>query len=88
MSPESHQALEDKLRGVIVEQLGVDEEEVTNETSLVKELGADSLDMVEVVMALEDTFQLEVPEEDIADIETFGDLVAYMAGRVPDYTAA
>ena len=88
MTPESYQALEDKLKELIVEQLNVDPEEVQNGVSLTDELGADSLDMVELVMALEDTFGLkEVPEEDVAEIETFADLVAYMAGRVPDYTA-
>ena len=57
-------AVADKVKGIIVEQLGVDEEEVTADASFVDDLGADSLDTVELVMALEEEFGLEIPDED------------------------
>ena len=61
-------AVGDKVRSIIVEQLGVDEEEVTSDASFVDDLGADSLDTVELVMALEEEFGLEIPDEDAEKI--------------------
>ena len=61
-------AVKDKVKGIIVEQLGVDEEEVTEDASFVDDLGADSLDTVELVMALEEEFGLEIPDEDAEKI--------------------
>ena len=61
-------AVTDKVKGIIVEQLGVDEEEVTPDASFVDDLGADSLDTVELVMALEEEFNIEIPDEDAEKI--------------------
>jgi acyl carrier protein len=68
----------DKVKKVIVEQLGVDEDEVTPEASITDDLGADSLDQVELVMALETEFNLDIPDEDAEKIKTVGDAVRYI----------
>ena len=68
----------EKVKEIIVEQLGVDEEEVTTQASFVDDLGADSLDIVELVMALEEEFDLEIPDEDAEKIATVGDAVNYI----------
>jgi acyl carrier protein len=68
----------DKVKKVIVEQLGVDENEVTPEASITDDLGADSLDQVELVMALETEFNLDIPDEDAEKIKTVGDAVRYI----------
>lgn len=67
-----------KVKGIVVEQLGVDEEQVTPEASFVDDLGADSLDIVELVMALEEEFDLEIPDEDAEKITTVGQAVDYI----------
>jgi len=67
-----------KVKDIVVEQLGVDEEEVTEQASFVDDLGADSLDIVELVMALEEEFDLEIPDEDAEKIVTVGDAVNYI----------
>jgi acyl carrier protein len=72
------QNIEDKVKGIIVEQLGVDPEEVTLEASFVNDLGADSLDTVELVMALEEAFKIEISDEDAEKIGTVGDAVRYI----------
>jgi len=72
----------EKVRGIIVEQLGVEEEEVTPEASFVDDLGADSLDIVELVMAFEEAFDLEIPDEDAEKIVTVGDAVNYIKQRL------
>lgn len=71
-------ALVEKVKSIIVEQLGVEEEEVTMEASFLEDLGADSLDIVELVMALEEEFDLEIPDEDAEKIKTVGDAVTYI----------
>ena len=71
-------AVADKVKGIIVEQLGVDEEEVTPDASFVDDLGADSLDVVELVMGLEEEFDIEIPDEDAEKIATVGDAIAYI----------
>ncbi len=71
-------AVADKVKGIIVEQLGVDEEEVTPDASFVDDLGADSLDTVELVMAFEEEFDLEIPDEDAEKIATVGDAISYI----------
>lgn len=72
------QAIELKVRGIIVKQLGVKEEEVSLEKSFVDDLGADSLDIVELVMAMEDEFGFEIPDEEAENIRTVGDAVKYI----------
>ena len=76
-------AVADKVKGIIVEQLGVDEEEVTPDASFVDDLGADSLDTVELVMAFEEEFGIEIPDDAAESIVTVGDAVKYI-----DKTAA
>ena len=70
--------VEEKVKQIIVEQLGVDEGEVTPNASFVDDLGADSLDTVELVMALEEGFNIEIPDEDAEKIRTVQDAVAYI----------
>ena len=71
-------AVADKVKSIIVEQLGVDEEEVTPDASFVDDLGADSLDTVELVMAFEEAFDIEIPDEDAEKIRTVKDAVDYI----------
>ena len=71
-------AVQDKITEIIVEQLGVKPEEVTPEASFVDDLGADSLDTVELVMALEEEFGIEIPDEDAEKIQTVGDAIKYI----------
>ncbi len=68
----------DKVKGIIVEQLGVDESAVKNETSFTDDLGADSLDIIELVMALEEEFGLEISDEDAEKIATVDKAVEYI----------
>jgi len=72
-------AIEEKVKQIIVEQLGVDEGEVTANASFVDDLGADSLDTVELVMAFEEAFEIEIPDEDAEKIRTVKDAVDYIA---------
>ena len=71
-------AVEDKVKQIIVEQLGVDEGEVTPSASFVDDLGADSLDTVELVMALEEEFECEIPDEDAEKITTVQQAIDYV----------
>lgn len=68
----------DKVKSIIVSQLGVEEAEVTMEASFIDDLGADSLDIVELVMAFEEEFDLEIPDEDAEKIRIVGDAVNYI----------
>ena len=68
----------ERVKKVIVEQLGVDESEITLESSFVDDLGADSLDVVELIMALEEEFNVEIPDEDAEKIVTVGDALDYI----------
>ena len=68
----------EKVKDIIVEQLGVDEGEVTMEASFIDDLGADSLDIVELIMALEEEFDLEIPDKEAEKITTVGDAVNYI----------
>ena len=70
--------VEDKVKQIIVEQLGVDEGEVTQNASFVDDLGADSLDTVELVMAFEEAFDIEIPDEDAEKIRTVSDAIDYI----------
>jgi len=71
-------ALFEKVKAIISEQLGVDEADVTMESSFIEDLGADSLDIVELVMALEEEFDIVIPDEDAEKIRTVGDAVNYI----------
>jgi len=71
-------AVADKVKSIIVEQHGVDEEEVTSDASFVEDLGADSLDTVELVMAFEEEFEIEIPDEDAEKITRVKDAVEYI----------
>ena len=71
-------AVEEKVKQIIVEQLGVDEGEVNPNASFVDDLGADSLDTVELVMAFEEAFDIEIPDEDAEKIRTVQDAVDYI----------
>jgi len=70
--------VEEKVKQIIVEQLGVDEGEVTPNASFVDDLGADSLDTVELVMAFEEAFDIEIPDEDAEKIRTVKDAIEYI----------
>jgi len=72
----------DRVREIIAEQLLVDHEEVTDEASFVNDLGADSLDTVELIMEFEDEFGIEIPDESAEGIATVGEAIAYIEGRV------
>ena len=68
----------EKVKSIIVEQLGVSEATVTMESSFIDDLGADSLDIVELVMALEEEFDMEIPDADAEKVETIADVVEYI----------
>ena len=72
----------EKVKGIIVEQLGVAEASVTMEASFIDDLGADSLDIVELVMALEEEFDIEIPDADAEKVTTVGDIVDYIKENV------
>jgi acyl carrier protein len=74
-------ALEDRVSAIIAEQLGVSKEEVRPEASFIDDLGADSLDIVELVMAMEEEFDIEISDEDAEKIQTIGDAIAYVRER-------
>lgn len=72
----------DKIKEIIMEQLSVEESQVTNETHLMKDLEADSLDAVEIIMAIEDEFDIEVPDEDAEKFQCVGDIVKYVEEKL------
>ena len=73
--------IEERVKKIIVEQLGVKEEEVRNESSFIEDLGADSLDNVELVMALEEEFDTEIPDEDAEKITTIQSAIDYITAN-------
>ena len=73
--------IEEKVKDIIVEQLGVNPEQVTPQASFIEDLGADSLDIVELVMAFEEEFSVEVPDEDAEKLQTVGDVINYIKER-------
>ncbi|NBX69088.1 MAG: acyl carrier protein [Proteobacteria bacterium] len=75
-------SVEEKVKSIIVEQLGVDMETVTPEASFIDDLGADSLDIVELVMTMEEEFDLEIPDEDAEKIKTVNDVISYIKTKV------
>ena len=72
--------IEERVQAIIVEQLGVDEKEVTESASFIDDLGADSLDTVELVMAFEEEFSIEIPDDAAEKIQTVGDAVKFIEG--------
>lgn len=74
--------IEEKVKEIISKQLGVDQSEVTPEASFVEDLGADSLDTVELVMAFEEAFSIEIPDEDAEKITKVKDAVGYIKNKV------
>lgn len=72
----------EKVKGIIVEQLGVSDTAVTMEASFIDDLGADSLDIVELIMALEEEFDMEIPDSDAEKVVTVGDVVDYIKDHV------
>lgn len=77
-------SLEDKVKEIIVEQLNVDPSQVVHEASFIDDLGADSLDTVELVMAFEEHFEIEIPDEDAEMVTTVGSVIEYLTGKVGD----
>ena len=75
-------AVEQKVKQIIVEQLGVDENQVDNNASFVDDLGADSLDTVELVMAFEKEFDIDIPDEDAEKLRTVGDAMKYLHDKL------
>lgn len=74
-----NESVEAKIKAIIAEQLGIDEEEVVNEASFVDDLGADSLDLVELIMALEEEFNKEISDEEAENIQTVQEAIDYIS---------
>ena len=74
-------SVEAKVKEIIVENLGVDQEKVTEQASFVEDLGADSLDTVELVMAFEEEFDVEIPDEDAEKMRTVGEAITYLKDK-------
>jgi acyl carrier protein len=72
-------SVEAKIKGIIAEQLGIDEDEVVNEASFIDDLGADSLDLVELIMALEEEFGQEISDEEAENIQTVQEAIDYIS---------
>ncbi len=77
----SDKSIADRVKEIIVEQLGVSAEEVTPEAKFIEDLGADSLDTVELVMALEEAFEVEVPDEEAEKLTSVGDVLAFITSK-------
>ncbi len=75
-------AVEDRIKEIIADQLGVELEKITPEAKFVDDLGADSLDVVELIMAFEEEFGIEIPDEDAEKIQTVGDVINYLKEKV------
>jgi len=74
-------AVQEKVKSIIVEQLGVDAEKVKLESKFIEDLGADSLDIVELVMAMEEEFDIEIPDEDAEKLKTVNDVQSYLVSK-------
>jgi len=76
--------IEERIKKIIAEQLMVEEDEITPEASFIDELGADSLDTVEMIMEIEDEFGIEIPDEDAEKLQTVGDAIEYVKRKVEE----
>ncbi len=76
----SDKSIEDRVKDIIVDQLGVNADQVTPEAKFIEDLGADSLDTVELVMAFEEEFEIEVPDEEAEKLVSVGDVITYVKG--------
>ncbi len=74
--------LEDRVSAIVVEQLGVTQDELAPEANFIDDLGADSLDIVELVMAMEEEFDIEIPDDDAEKIQTVKDVISYLKGKI------
>ena len=81
----SEKSIEEKVKDIIIEQLGVNAEQVTPNASFIEDLGADSLDTVELVMAFEEEFSVEVPDEDAEKLQSVGDVIKYIEEKKGKY---
>ena len=77
----SNEEIAERIKSIIVEQLGVSKEELTPQASFIEDLGADSLDIVELIMALEEEYEMEIPDEDAEKIQTVEDVINYVQAR-------
>jgi acyl carrier protein len=77
----SAEEIAERIKSIIVEQLGVGLDEVTPEASFIEDLGADSLDIVELIMALEEEYDMEIPDEDAEKIQTVEDVISYIQSK-------
>jgi acyl carrier protein len=84
----AEKSIEEKVKDIIVEQLGVNPEQVTPQASFIEDLGADSLDIVELVMAFEEEFGVEVPDEDAEKLQTVGDVIKYIEDKSTKHETA
>lgn len=74
----------DKIKKIIADQLGIEPDEITLESSFIDDLGADSLDIVELIMALEEEFDIEIPDEDAEKVTCVGDVVEYIKAHIEE----
>ena len=74
----------EKIKGIIADRLGIDENEIKLESNFVNDLGADSLDVVELVMALEEEFEVEIADEDAEKVGTVSDVVKYVSSKIEE----
>ncbi|MDO4945427.1 MAG: acyl carrier protein [Ruminococcus sp.] len=74
----------DKIREIIVDQLDVEEDKVVPEASIQDDLGADSLDVVDLVMSIEESFDIEIPDEEVENIKTVGDIVKFIEAKTEE----
>ena len=77
-------AVEQKVKEIVVAQLGVTEDQVTNDAKFIEDLGADSLDLVELVMAFEEGFNSDIPDEDAEQLTTVGKAIEYIEGKMAE----
>ena len=73
----------EKVKAILAEQFDVEEDKITADTDLQEDLGADSLDVVDLLMSIEDEFEVEVPDEEIENLKTIGDVVEYIQNNMP-----